>query len=78
LFKLMNLYGYALVPRLLISIPLSVYVNFLMAEDTKLLMMLGEVPPWFTIAAVIGGMVFAYCIALVNFRTFCLCDVNVG
>lgn len=64
LFKLMNLYGYAYVPRLLISIPLSLYVNFLMPEDTKFLMMLGEMPSWMKIAAAVSGVVFLYCIAL--------------
>jgi hypothetical protein len=64
LFKLMNLYGYALIPRLLISIPLSIYVNFLMADDTKLFMILGEFPSWFIIAAFIGGVVYIYCIVL--------------
>jgi hypothetical protein len=64
LFKLMNLYGYALVPRLLIAIPMSLYVNFLMPEEDKMFLILGEAPSWFNIVAVLAGVVFVYSIAL--------------
>jgi hypothetical protein len=64
LLKLMNLYGYALVPRLLIAIPMSLYVNVLMPEEDRMFLILGEVPSWFSIVAVIAGVVCVYSIAL--------------
>ena len=57
LVKLMNIYGYALVPRLAVSIPASICFAML-PEDTKAMMLLGEVPGWFIALTALGGIVF--------------------
>ena len=63
LVKLMNIYGYAFVPRLAVSIPASICFAML-PEDTKAMMLLGEVPGWFIALTALGGIVFLYSIFL--------------
>ena len=62
--KLINLHGYSMIPRLLISVPATLYVKFLMSDDSKIEMMLGEIPFWFKIVAVISGIFLFYGIFL--------------
>lgn len=63
LMKLMNLYGYAFVPRLVLAVPAS--ISFAMVpQETKTLMLMGDVPAWFVVLTVVGGIAFLYSIFL--------------
>ncbi len=63
LVKLMNIYGYALVPRLLVSIPMSICLAML-PQTTKDMMLLGEIPGWFLALSALGGIALIYAIVL--------------
>lgn len=67
LFKLINLHGYSMIPRFMISAPTSLYVNYLMSEDQKIELMLGMFPLWFKVGAIAGGILLFYGIALYIF-----------